>query len=317
MKAASSIILPILAFISYVSAHGYVSILTVDGKAYTGNIPTENGEPTNPSVVRRISTIDPVKGATNPFVNCGQNATAASLIANANPGSALTFKWVASNEENWPHNTGAMLTYMANCGNTTCDQFDSSTAQWFKINEIGLEADGSTWFLQNLMNGEVANVTLPSDIAPGNYLIRHEIIALHLANTIGGAEFYPSCSQLTLSGSGTGAPTSNELVSLPGAYSDNDPGIYVPNIFNGLTNYVFPGPPVAAFANSGNTTSTSSSTPASTSTSTSTGAQNTGTSSASSGKCRLKHGNTTKKRSFLHPRHLSRAIRGLLHGQSL
>lgn len=80
------------------------------------------------------------------------------------------------------------------------------------------------------VNGEVANVTLPSNIAPGNYIIRHEIIALHLANTLGGAEFYPSCSQLSLSGSGKGAPTSDELVSLPGAYSDNDPGIYVPNV---------------------------------------------------------------------------------------
>jgi hypothetical protein len=74
------------------------------------------------------------------------------------------------------------------------------------------------------VNGQPANVTLPSNIAPGNYIIRHEIIALHLADTMGGAEFYPSCSQLNISGTGTGTPNSNELVSLPGAYSDNDPG---------------------------------------------------------------------------------------------
>lgn len=162
------LIFHLLALIPCVAAHGVVSVLTVDGKSYTGNMPTENGEPTNPSVIRRISTIDPVKGATNPFVNCGWNASAASLNADANPGSALTFKWVASEQENWPHNTGdfcsyfkcskdadicvkgPMLTYMANCGDVTCDQFDSSNAKWFKIQEVGYQQDGSTWVQQDL-----------------------------------------------------------------------------------------------------------------------------------------------------------------------
>jgi hypothetical protein len=139
--------------------------------------------------------------------------------------------------------------YLANCGSTTCDQFDSTTAKWFKIGQIGLESDEVTWYQQNLSmfqcifvvsvciptnpypeNGYAANITLPSNIAPGNYIIRHEIIALHLANEMGGAEFYPSCSQLKISGTGTGVPASNELVSFPGAYSDTDPGIYVPQV---------------------------------------------------------------------------------------
>jgi sarcosine oxidase gamma subunit len=78
--------------------------------------------------------------------------------------------------------------------------------------------------------GVAANVTLPSNIAPGAYLIRHEIIALHLADKAGGAEFYPSCSQIRVGGSGTGVPKDSELVSLPGAYSDTDPGILVPDV---------------------------------------------------------------------------------------
>jgi hypothetical protein len=80
------------------------------------------------------------------------------------------------------------------------------------------------------VDGQVANVTLPSNIAPGNYIIRHEIIALHLGDEQGGAEFYPSCSQLHMSGSGTGAPTPAELVKFPGAYDDSDPGIFVPDV---------------------------------------------------------------------------------------
>jgi hypothetical protein len=80
------------------------------------------------------------------------------------------------------------------------------------------------------VNGGVAAVTLPSNITPGGYLVRHEIIALHLATQMGGAEFYPSCSQLSIGGNGTGVPSSSELVTLPGAYHDDDPGIYVPGV---------------------------------------------------------------------------------------
>ena len=267
MWTVSALLLPLVVFFPYVEAHGYVSKLGVDGTPYTGQEPTEDGQPTDPSVVRRISTIDPVKGANNSFLNCGQNGTVASLVAPTNAGSALTFQWEAGGGEGvsllqftfacsyvklkfqWPHNTGPLMFYLANCGDTACDQFDSTTAKWFKIAQIGLESDEVTWYQQNLsvfsgilvvyihiltnphtVNGQAANVTLPSNIAPGNYIVRHEIIALHLANEMGGAEFYPSCSQLNISGTGTGAPTPDELVSFPGAYSDDDPGIYVPDV---------------------------------------------------------------------------------------
>jgi hypothetical protein len=319
MWTVSALLLSLVVFFPYVEAHGYVSKLGVDGTPYTGQEPTEDGQPTDPSVVRRISTIDPVKGANNSFLNCGQNGTVASLVAPTNAGSALTFQWEAGGGEGWPHNTGPLMFYLANCGDTACDQFDSTTAKWFKIAQIGLESDEVTWYQQNLMNGQAANVTLPSNIAPGNYIVRHEIIALHLANEMGGAEFYPSCSQLNISGTGTGAPTPDELVSFPGAYSDDDPGIYVPDIFNGpISNYSFPGPPVASFvpssaSGSGSSTASGKS-PSSTSTRTS-GSTPTGVSSSdrsSSGKCRL----TKQNAATLYPRHLSRVIRRLLGGSS-
>jgi hypothetical protein len=78
------------------------------------------------------------------------------------------------------------------------------------------------------VNGGVAAITLPPNIAPGGYLIHHKIIALHIATQMGGAEFYPSCPQLLIGRNGMAAPSANELVSLPGAYHDDDPGIYVP-----------------------------------------------------------------------------------------
>jgi hypothetical protein len=37
------------------------------------------------------------------------------------------------------------------------------------------------------------NVLIPEDIAPGDYLLRAEVIALHVASSSGGAQFYMSC----------------------------------------------------------------------------------------------------------------------------
>ena len=65
--------------------------------------------------------------------------------------------------------------------------------------------------------------TIPSCLKPGFYLVRHEIIALHAAYSYPGAQFYPGCHQLSVTGSGSTVPSS--LVAFPGAYKPTDPGI--------------------------------------------------------------------------------------------
>lgn len=187
------------------------------------------------------------------------------------------------------------MTYMALCDTSTCDKFNGSTAKWFKIDQIGRMSDGSTWYQQQVsayhsllsalflfflplspghttyqtrhtVNGTPISVTLPTQVAPGDYLVRNEIIALHLAETLGGAEFYPSCTQIRIGGSQTGTP--NQTVYFPGAYNDNDPGILDPNIFTAGAPYVFPGPPVSNLASPADMTgqlTTNSSSPSGTS----------------------------------------------------
>ena len=73
--------------------------------------------------------------------------------------------------------------------------------------------------------------TVPACLKPGYYLVRHELIALHAAVDEGKAQFYPSCHQIELSGSGTTMPTN--LVSFPGAYKPTDPGILF-NVYSGM-----------------------------------------------------------------------------------
>lgn len=68
-----------------------------------------------------------------------------------------------------------------------------------------------------------AKYTIPSCLKAGYYLVRHEIIALHASYQYPGAQFYPGCHQLQVTGGGSTVPSS--LVSFPGAYKGSDPGI--------------------------------------------------------------------------------------------
>ncbi|KAI5115985.1 hypothetical protein M0805_004642 [Coniferiporia weirii] len=246
----------LLSALPFVAAHGYLRQITINGTIHKGDVP-QGAE--NNSAIRLIDSVDPVKGATNRAVNCGQDAKIAALVANANPGTNVTFDWAGGDGGNWPHNTGPLMTYLSTCGNTTCDQFDAINAKWFKIDEAGKKKDG-TWFQQDLMNGGTYSITLPENLASGQYLIRHEIIALHLATTLGGAEFYPSCSQISVGGNETGVPSTSDLVSLPGAYSDNDPGIFDPTVFDDGAKYVFPGPAIATLVDGNDGASASTTT---------------------------------------------------------
>jgi hypothetical protein len=258
MKSIATVAFSFAAILPLVAAHGFIQDMKVDGKLFKSSPP--NGQQT-PSAIRQVSSIEPIKGAKNPDINCGPSAKPASLSADAMPGSKLEFNWRGGDGSNWPHNIGPMFTYLTSCGNVTCDKFDPSNATWFKLEESGKKPNSAQWVQQDLKDGGVATMTLPSDLAPGNYIARHEIIALHLGTQMGGAEFYAGCAQLRVGGNETGVPDPNQLVQLPGAYTDSDPGIFTPDVFNSGFNYVFPGPPVAKLADGGNGNNTQPSAP--------------------------------------------------------
>ena len=41
-----------------------------------------------------------------------------------------------------------MLTYLANCGSTTCDQYDPTNAKWFKIYQVGKQPNNNALWVQ-------------------------------------------------------------------------------------------------------------------------------------------------------------------------
>jgi cellulase len=94
----------------------------------------------------------------------------------------------------------------------------------------------------NLACGKM-DFRIPSDLAAGDYLLRAEAIALHAASGLGGAQFYMTCYQITVTGGGSSTPEGSAL--FPGAYKASDPGIQI-NIYQNLVTYIAPGPTVIA-----------------------------------------------------------------------
>lgn len=81
-------------------------------------------------------------------------------------------------------------------------------------------------------------VEIPLNVAEGYYVMRHELIALHGAESEDGAQNYPQCFNLHITGSGADKPAGTLGTDL---YHETDPGILV-DIYTTLTTYDIPGP---------------------------------------------------------------------------
>lgn len=182
-------------------------------------------------------------------------------------GSTVSFQWhyvndlsdtAAVNADTYyidPSHKGPCLAYMARSDNGT-------GPVWFKIYENGYDASTKQFCVDKLRaNNGLFTVQIPSDLAPGNYLIRAELIALHEAFQVGGAQPYVHCAEFTITGSGTSIPSTN-LVSIPGVYTATEPGIYF-DIYDGFKIYPTVGPPLyVAGSSSSSSSSTTGVTPA-------------------------------------------------------
>lgn len=83
---------------------------------------------------------------------------------------------------------------------------------------------GTAWGTNDVMTTLKWTSTIPATLSPGNYLIRHELLALHQSNT---PQFYAECGQLAVTGSGTANPPASFLAKIPGYAPQSDPGITV------------------------------------------------------------------------------------------
>ncbi|KKY34318.1 putative cellulose-growth-specific protein [Diaporthe ampelina] len=229
-----------------VESHGIFQKISVNGNA-KGSL----------EGLRAPSTNNPVTDVTSNSLICGAAGTTSQAVVAANPGDKIGtwFQHVIGGPQfpNDPDNPiasshhGPVLAYMAKVDNAASSSHTG--LKWFKIGQDTFDTSSKKWGVDNLIaNNGWAYFSLPSCLAPGQYLMRVEIIALHSAYSRNGAQFYSSCLQLNVGGSGSSTPS--PAVSFP-FYGQGDPGIQT-NIYgaagaadNNGQAYAAPGPAVA------------------------------------------------------------------------
>lgn len=93
----------------------------------------------------------------------------------------------------------------------------------------------------NVMPSATYSTTIPSCIAPGEYLLRIEQLGIH--NPGSPPQFYISCAQIQVTGGSS--KTLSPSVKIPGHVKSTDSG-YTANIYSpDFKSYVVPGPKVA------------------------------------------------------------------------
>ncbi|RAL67007.1 hypothetical protein DID88_007787 [Monilinia fructigena] len=232
----------LVSFITTTLAHGYVSGIVANGVYTSGwqvsywyDIVNKQPYPQTPGWYEEaldLGFIPPDQYQTSNIV-CHKNAVNANVSATVPAGGTVQFQWTT-----WPHNIGPVLTYVANCeGN--CSTVNKSNLKFVKIDHSGINLSTQVWATGSLIaNNDSWTVTVPKTLVAGHYVFRHEIIALHGATTLDGAQNYPFCVNIDVTGSGTANPTGVLATSF---YKQADPGIYF-NPYVTLTNYTIPGP---------------------------------------------------------------------------
>ncbi|KAJ1324729.1 lytic cellulose monooxygenase (C1-hydroxylating) [Microdochium nivale] len=198
--------------------------------------------------VRATSSNNPIENVNDAGLACNNNLVFKDSNVLTVPAGARVGAWYqhaiggpqGANDPDNPiaaSHKGPIIIYLAKVSNAATAA--TSGQKWFKVAEAGLS--GSTWAVDSLIaNNGWHYFTMPSCVAPGDYLMRVELIALHNAGSAGGAQFYPGCAQIKITGSGTN--TGSNTVSFPGAYVASHPGITV-SIYQGKP-YTIPGPAV-------------------------------------------------------------------------
>lgn len=231
-------------------AHTYLSSVVLNGAALN------EGDCLRPHPSTAFDS--PIPLVTSPDMTCGWLPFANNPANRKCPiaaGSTIGLQW--HHNDNGPNDdivdpshVGPILVYLA--------KSDTGAGNvWFKIYEDGYT--NGQWAVTKLIaNKGRVDITLPADIAPGNYLLRGEILAHHGSYALNGVQPYVGCVELTVSGSGKATPAG---VAIPGVYSNQDPGMLF-DIYKSFTSYPIPGP--AVYKSGSSSSGSSASTPVAT-----------------------------------------------------
>ncbi|KAH8670112.1 glycoside hydrolase family 61 protein [Tricladium varicosporioides] len=220
-----------------------VLVATTAQAHYTFPMIVVNGKPeikdwSVTRLTKNVNSKSGVESVQSSDIRCYQSKNADNITTIP---AGATIHYISTQQVNHP---GPFQFYLAKVPDgKSAASWDGSGNVWFKFHTEmpSMTKDKQlTWPGQN--EYKTTNATIPKGVPSGEYLLRVEHIALHLASAPNKAQFYLSCSQVKIVGDGNGTPA--PLVAFPGAYKTNDPGILVNLGAIAPDSYMPPGPPV-------------------------------------------------------------------------
>ncbi|KAI6254488.1 hypothetical protein MCOR28_007763 [Pyricularia oryzae] len=255
---AAATLLPGLAL-----AHSHIPYIIINGEQFPGHVPKTTNNPPNIVGWTANNTDDGPVNATlysDPDIICHRAATPATAHAPVRAGDSIHIQW-----NGWPaSHVGPALTYLARCeGQGGCAGVDKQALSFFKIDDSAPalldQSSGppGRWASDVVIaNNNSWTVTVPKGTAPGAYVMRHELIALHFAARKGGAQNYPLCLNLWVLGQEDGAEGASwragalgygQGVPATDMYRSDDPGVDI-DVAVPRKTYAIPGPTVVGGA---------------------------------------------------------------------
>ncbi|KIM20933.1 carbohydrate-binding module family 1 protein [Serendipita vermifera MAFF 305830] len=270
-----------------VLGHGQVRYFITSTTTYpAADAYASSPDPNSP--IRKLDTYGPAAPFTGSAITCGSGGNnAAAVVAPVAAGSSVTFDW-----GQW--SSSPVMTYIAACPSGCANFKGDSGNVWVKFQQDGFNPSRSPQWAEQILEAASSTghskwtVQIPSTLPNGEYILRHEILGLHVAvipcmcrgismilircldstkrtelrlsipNNRRLSRLDRNCVQIKITGGGNIPLPSG--VAFPGAYQPNDPGILTQLYWFTASNntYVIPGGPIKYPTAGSNTTSISS-----------------------------------------------------------
>lgn len=253
-----------IALLPLASAHTIFSNLYINGKdaSQTVGVRYKTTTPNN----------QPLEDLSSNDLACnvgGDKGVAGVLDVPAGANLTFEFKaslWDSSKPRLEPGHKGPCAVYLKKVDSAKSAK--GSGDGWFKILEDGVNKDGE-WCTTRLTPTGKLETKLPEGLAPGEYLAKPELLALHNAlegtyiyfvlliaepslfylkckpinKGLGRPQFFTSCMQIRVTGSGNLVPEST--VSIPGYIKKTDKSVTFNIYSSNPSTYILPGPKIA------------------------------------------------------------------------
>ncbi|KAK9429040.1 glycosyl hydrolase family 61-domain-containing protein [Lipomyces doorenjongii] len=185
---------------------------------------------------------NPITNRYSDEMKCGHLPGAAAFpnrtCSVAKAGDKVALQWSVMDKSH----LGPVLVYIAST------ESKGEGEAWWKIYYDGYDAETDYWATSKLWdNSGTLWISLPDYLPTGEYIIRGEIIALHNASYIDGAQIYVNCIHINIDAvaeSSTIDINTIPKVAFPGYYTYDTPGLHLNVWWPPPIGYPEVGPPI-------------------------------------------------------------------------